>query len=684
MTRRLSLLLGLTAVYFAAGVLGSWLAFDQSASAVWPAAGIAVGVLLRFGTNLWPAVAAGAFLINVGRSGDIAPSVVIAFGNTLEALTACWLVRRYAGGGSVFGRASTAFRFALLAGLTSPIVAASIATLMRWVTGVGDAPSLAIWSTWWLGDAVGILLIAPLIVMWSTPGHRRWTPARIAEMTAVLVAASGLSWLVFVFSPVGARTFPLPLLPMPILLWPAFRLGARETIAVTVLLAAVCIVATLNGLGPFVRGSPRESLIFLQAFMGMWVVAMLAVSIEAETREIVEADLRLLNESLEQRVRARTEELSRMRNRLDEAQRIAHVGSWEWDVVSNSIWWSDELFRLFQVPRVSDRSYEDYVKLLHPDDRARVESAVGNALSDGRPFSFEHRLVWPDGTVRTIQADGHVIVDGAGKGIRLIGTGRDVTDLRNADDERIQRLRDQAARAEAEDANRAKDEFLATLSHELRTPLNAALGWTQMLRDVVHEPERRARAVEAIMRNLQAQSRLVSDMMDASSIALRTLRMEMTQVAMADVVRAAIDSVRDPATTRRIRIEAVLAIEPVFVIGDAMRLRQVVWNLVSNGAKFSRDGGTVTVALHRDGDTVRLTVEDDGPGIDDEFLPFLFERFRQADSSVTRSHGGLGLGLAIARHLVQAHDGRISAGNRAEGGAVFTVELPAAVGVVST
>src|SRR5262245_51290777 len=145
MTRRLSLLLALTAIYFAAGVLGSWLAFDQSASAVWPAAGIAVGVLLRFGTSLWPAVAAGAFLVNVGRSGDIGSSAAIAFGNTLEALIACWLIGRYAGGSSVFRRANTAFRFALLAGLASPIVAASIATLAQWAGGVGEAPSLPVW-----------------------------------------------------------------------------------------------------------------------------------------------------------------------------------------------------------------------------------------------------------------------------------------------------------------------------------------------------------------------------------------------------------------------------------------------------------------------------------------------------------------------------------------------------------
>jgi signal transduction histidine kinase len=260
----------------------------------------------------------------------------------------------------------------------------------------------------------------------------------------------------------------------------------------------------------------------------------------------------------------------------------------------------------------------------------------------------------------------------------MVGTGRDITDLRRAEDARLEKIREQAARIEAEDANRAKDEFLATLSHELRTPLNAALGWTHMLRHVVHDVAGRERAVDAVLRNLKAQARLVSDMMDLSLITLRTLRLDQAPVNMRDVVRSAIDSIRDPMTTRGIRIDARLSGEPVYVIGDDGRLQQVVWNLLSNSAKFSDEGGLVVVTLECQDAEVRLVVDDEGCGIDPAFMPYVFERFRQADSSATRQHGGLGLGLAIARHLVDAHGGRIEASNRQGGGARFIVTLPSA------
>ena len=678
MILRLLGLLALAVVYFAAGKLGLQLAFvSQSTSAVWPPAGIALGSLLVFGRGVWPAFAVGAFFVNVSTSGQVLSSLAIAAGNTLEGLLAWYLVTKWASGVEVFDRSERVFRFALIAA-AAPVVAATVGSLALLASGQTTPPSLSsVWLTWWLGDAVGIALVTPLIVMWSRPSPARWTLVRAFEMAAVLGVVALASWLVFHGAPRGFRTFIFPSIAVPILLWPAFRLGARETVAGAVLLSGIAILATLDGTGPFLRDSVNESLMAAHAFAGIWMVAMLAVSIEVETRERAEASTRALNETLERRVAARTEDVTRMHDRLLEAQRVAHVGSWEWDVATNMIWWSDELYRIFGVDPAPGLTYEGYLSMLHPDDRARVESLVGKALADGRPFSFEHRLVRPDGSVRTIQADGHVVMN-AGAPARMVGTGRDVTELRRAEDERIQRIREQAARLEAEDANRAKDEFLATLSHELRTPLNAALGWTHMLRDVLEDPAARRRALDAVSRNLHAQARLVSDMMDVSHITLRTLRLERAPVDMRDVIRVAIESARDPAIARQVTIEANLPPAPVYVTGDDGRLQQVVWNLVSNAAKFSREGGRVRVSLCVDVDTVRLVVDDDGPGIDEQFLPYLFERFRQADSSVTREHGGLGLGLAIARHLVEAHGGTIAAANRPEGGAEFTVRLPLA------
>jgi signal transduction histidine kinase len=680
MTRRVLEAVALTAVYFAAGTLGLSLAIvNDSASAVWPPAGLAVGALLVLGARVWPAIVAGAFLVNYTNSHHVSASLFMAAGNTLEAVAGFWLITRYAGGTRAFDRPYLTLRFAVFGGVVAPVIAATVGTVALRAFGRADPiDTAAVWLTWWLGDAVGIVIVTPVIVMWARPPLKEWSLWRAAEMTAVAAAVVATSWAVFGDSSLGRRNYPVPFLTVPVLLWPALRLGSRETALATVLMSIVAITGTVNGYGPFVRPSPNESLLVLQAFVGVWTIVMLAVSAEVETRQGVEGQVRQLNEQLEERVSLRTDELRRMRDRLVEAQRVASVGSWEWDVEANAIWWSEELYRIFRLPLSTPLTYEKYLALLHPDDRGRVESAVGKALSDSRPFSVEHRVAWPDGSVRVIEGDGHVITDDAGAVLRMVGTCRDVTELRRAEESRLERIREQAARVEAEDANRAKDEFLATLSHELRTPLNAALGWTQMLRDVLDNPQARQRAVDAILRNLQAQERLVSDMMDLSHITLRTLRLEQAPVDMIEVVRSATDSMRAAVHVRQITIETRMPEGPIYVLGDEGRLAQVVWNLLSNSAKFSEEGGTVSLTVCVGSDVVRLTVEDQGEGIEPAFIPYLFDRFRQADSTPTREHGGLGLGLAIARHLVEAHGGRIDAANRAGGGAIFTVVLPTA------
>ncbi len=267
------------------------------------------------------------------------------------------------------------------------------------------------------------------------------------------------------------------------------------------------------------------------------------------------------------------------------------------------------------------------------------------------------------------------------EGERVVGTVTIIDDVteRTAREQQLVRLlaREQAARKEAEAANRAKDEFLATVSHELRTPLNAIAGWVQILRKGGINADHFAQGVEIIDRNVKVQTKIIEDILDVSRIITGKLRLDVTPVNLVPVIEAALESVRLAAEVKNIRIETVFKDPDSLVSGDPNRLQQIVWNLVSNAIKFTPKAGTVSVQLNRAGSQAEITVSDTGKGISKEFLPFVFDRFRQADSTSTRHHSGLGLGLAIVRHLVEMHGGTVQAASDGDQhGATFIVRLP--------
>jgi PAS domain S-box-containing protein len=258
---------------------------------------------------------------------------------------------------------------------------------------------------------------------------------------------------------------------------------------------------------------------------------------------------------------------------------------------------------------------------------------------------------------------------------------RDITLRKRAEAERDELLvRERAARAEAETANRAKDSFLAMISHELRTPLSPILAWSRMLRQGKVDEEKTRRALDVIERSARTQAQLIEDMLDVSRIISGKLRMQVRPVPIQPVIENAVETVRPAAEAKNVRLHVVLDTDVGPVLGDAERLQQVVWNLLSNAVKFTPKGGRVQVALERVNSHVEIAVADNGQGIRPETLPFIFERFRQGETGTTRTHGGLGLGLAIVKHILEAHGGTIHAESAGEGkGAVFTVKLPLAV-----
>ena len=244
---------------------------------------------------------------------------------------------------------------------------------------------------------------------------------------------------------------------------------------------------------------------------------------------------------------------------------------------------------------------------------------------------------------------------------------------------RLALVGEQMARAEAETANRMKDEFLATVSHEIRTPLNAIIGWSHLLRTGRLDEATAARAVETIDRNAKSQAQLIEDILDVSRMITGKLRLNNEPVDIASVINAAIDSVQLAIDSKDLKLEVTLNPSARHTLGDASRLQQVVWNLLANAIKFTPSGGRIEVKVDRAGRSLQIRVSDTGQGIDADFLPFIFDRFRQADGTTTREHGGLGLGLAIVRHLVELHGGTIKVDSAGEGkGATFIINLPLA------
>nr|WP_317616126.1 response regulator [Nostoc sp. 'Peltigera membranacea cyanobiont' 210A] len=319
-----------------------------------------------------------------------------------------------------------------------------------------------------------------------------------------------------------------------------------------------------------------------------------------------------------------------------------------------------------------------WLNAVHPEDYNDTRNVFLEANRSYSAFRLEYRLRRKDGEYRSCidAANPWFGVDGEFKG--YIGSVIDITERKVAEAERDRLLElEQAARTEAERANRVKDEFLAVLSHELRSPLNPILGWARLLQTREFEPAALKKAIATIERNAQLQAQLIEDLLDVSRILQGKLNLKMLPVNLVLVIEAGLETVRLAAEAKNIQIQMMLDASFGQVLGDSSRLQQVIWNLLSNAVKFTPEGGKIDIQLECVDAQAEITVSDTGKGINPEFLPYVFEYFRQADGTTTRKFGGLGLGLAIVRHLTELHGGTIQAESLGEGqGAIFRVRLP--------
>ncbi len=308
-----------------------------------------------------------------------------------------------------------------------------------------------------------------------------------------------------------------------------------------------------------------------------------------------------------------------------------------------------------------------------PAELPRVMHMWQASIVSGKPFDMTFPLRGADGVFRDFLTRTIAVKDDHGRVLRWFGTSTDVTETKQAE------AAARNARIEAESANRMKDEFLATLSHELRTPLNAILGWASLLRSGKLDRSETLEGLDTIERNSRVQVQLIEDLLDVSRIISGHLRLDVQPVSVSDVIELALAAVVPAAEAKGLHIHKLLDTDCGAISGDPARLQQVFWNLLSNAVKFSSRGSPIHVVLRRADSHVEVRIIDAGQGIKPEFLPYVFDRFRQADGSTTRRHGGLGLGLSIVKQLVEMHGGTIGAKSPGEGkGATFTVTLPVA------
>ena len=808
--------LAVFAVYVVAGKLGlAFASLHASATPVWPPAGIALAALLLFGRRVWPAIFAGAFVVNVTTTGAALSSLGIASGNTLEALVGAYLVHRFARGAAAFERAQNIFKLAGLAAIGSTAISATVGVASLELAGHASwTEAGGIWLTWWLGDATGILLLTPLIVLCGQRTFVRPWRDRPVESLALFAVVVAMAMLVFgSILPEGWHHLPTAFVTIPPLLWASHRFGPRTTSIALCALFAVAVAGTQAGFGPFAPYPPTVSLPLVQAFLAMMVLTTLPLAAVVAERRHADEAARLRDEHLRVAVAA------------------AQMGTWEWTISSNAVHWSPSLEAMHGLaPGTFGGTYDAFQADIHPDDRAGVAATIAESLQRGT-HRVEYRIVRPDGAVRWVEGRGEVFRDATGRPARVVGVCIDVTERKRADERNrvladiarsisasldidtvLQRIADGArtlcasdraaiflrddradvmvprfrvgpsqpayddlhirrgeglggmvmqtgrplrtssyqtdarvpdslravaaergtvalmvvpiliadevagllyisngsarafgdedeavtirlaeqaaiaiqnarlfaregvARAEAEAANRGKDEFLAMLSHELRNPLGAIASAIQVL-DRVDDAAVAARARVVITRQIQHLSRLVEDLLDVSRATTGKITVRREVVDLGAIAERTVAEVaaRHPGRAGEIS----LAARPVRVLGDAVRLEQVITNLVANALKYTPFGGRVTVTVDEVDGAATLVVEDDGAGIAADLLPRVFDLFVQGDHSLDRAEGGLGIGLTLVRRIVELHGGSVTAASAGVGrGSRFTVRLP--------
>ena len=641
----------LAGVYFGAAKLGLSLAFvAEQVSAVWPPTGISLAAVLLFGSRVWPGIALGAFLANATANEPLLVAGGIAAGNTLEALTGAWLLRR-AGFDNALGRLKDAVALVVLAAGASTAVSATVGVVSLCLGGMHPWTAFgSLWGVWWLGDATGNLVVAPLFLAWMTaPRRERWPAHRLAEAGALLAGLAAVSGTVFV----AAGQHPVPGYPLeyalfPFVIWAAVRFGQAGSASVTCAALAVAIWGTLRGSGPFTGGTAHESLLLLTLYMAvMAVTALLLSALTAERRQAEEA----LRQS-EERYRDLFENANDVIYTLDLAGRITSTNRR-----------AEQTFGYTRAECVGKNA----TALIPPEYHEQMRQALRRKLAgETAPTVYELEVLRKDGRRVPLEVSSRLILrDGRPAGVQ--GIARDVTERKRAEEV----LRE---------ADRRKDEFLAMLAHELRNPLAPLRTGLHLLRLAGGDRAQAEQVLGMMGRQVEQLVRLVDDLLDVSRIMRGKIELRKQPVELAEVLGHAVETARPLIDAQRHELSVSLPAPAVLLDGDPVRLAQVFGNLLTNAAKYTEPGGHIWLSGAGEGDMAIVRVRDTGIGMAPETLPFVFDLFVQADRTNTRARGGLGIGLTLVRRLLEMHGGSVTASSDGPGkGSEFVVRLPALV-----
>lgn len=356
----------------------------------------------------------------------------------------------------------------------------------------------------------------------------------------------------------------------------------------------------------------------------------------------------------------------------------ADVGLWFWDLGENKIYSTPKCNEFFETAPHEILTYESFIRIVHPEDVERVETALRESQINGREYNAEYRVIYADGNIHWLAAHGKTFLDAEGNPKTMMGLVRKVTDNKLANEElSIVYDREKKARSEAEEANRAKDFFLAVVSHELRSPLNAILGWSKILLTKKVDDTTRQNALETIEKSARSQAKLIDDLVDSARVSSGKLRLELRPVNLYEIIKTVYFAQRPTAETRKINLTFSADDENIEVFGDPIRLQQIFTNLISNALKFTPENGSIAVDVKTTATNVEVSVRDTGQGISAETLPNIFQQFQQGDNQTPRGQSGLGLGLSIVKILAEKHNGTIEAKSAGIGqGSTFAVTLP--------